>query len=85
MAVKCKEITKINSLISLFGSFDENVRVIAGEFGVDIKAVDSMLTISGEEGAVAQADKVVDALKEIVDRLRMMSPLYDEFLSENKE
>ena len=31
-----------------------------------------------------EADKAVDILKEIVEKLRMMSPLYDEFLEQNK-
>ena len=31
-----------------------------------------------------QADKVVDALKEIVARLRSMSPLYDDFIQQQK-
>ena len=68
MAVKSKEITKINSLISLFGNFDENVKTIAREFDVDIRAIDSMLTISGEESAVKEADKVVDLLLTLIER-----------------
>ena len=36
-----------------------------------------------EENTLDQADKVVDALKEIVARLRSMSPLYDEFLQQS--
>ena len=32
-----------------------------------------------------QADKVVDALKEIVARLRSMSPLYDDFLAQQNQ
>ena len=37
-----------------------------------------------EENTIEQADKVVEALKEIVARLRSMSPLYDDFLREGK-
>ncbi len=37
-----------------------------------------------EENTLEQADKVVDALKEIVARLRSMSPLYDDFIQQQK-
>ena len=37
-----------------------------------------------EENTMEEADKAVDILKEIVEKLRMMSPLYDEFLEQNK-
>ena len=37
-----------------------------------------------EENTMEEADKAVDILKEIVEKLRMMSPLYDEFLAANK-
>ena len=32
-----------------------------------------------------EADYVVDALVEIVSRLRSMSPLYDDFIKENQQ
>ncbi len=35
-----------------------------------------------EENTLEEADQVVDALKEIVARLRSMSPLYDDFLQQ---
>ena len=38
-----------------------------------------------EENTLEQADKVVDALKEIVARLRSMSPLYDDFLAQQNQ
>ena len=37
-----------------------------------------------EENTMEEADYVVDALVEIVSRLRSMSPLYDDFIKENK-
>ena len=36
-----------------------------------------------EENTLEQADQVVETLKEVVSKLRAMSPLYDEFLQEN--
>ena len=33
-----------------------------------------------EETTMEEADKVVDALKEIIPRLRSMSPLYEDFV-----
>ena len=38
-----------------------------------------------EENTMEQADYVVDALKEIVARLRSFSPLYDDFLQQQKQ
>jgi len=37
-----------------------------------------------EENTMEEADYVVDSLVEIVGRLRAMSPLYDDFVNENK-
>ena len=37
-----------------------------------------------DENTMEQADQVVDILKDVVTRLRSMSPLYDEFLAANK-
>ena len=41
------------------------------------------LTIS-EETTKEDIDFTVDTLKEIIDRLRMMSPLYEDFVKKNK-
>ena len=38
-----------------------------------------------EENTMVEADYVVDSLVEIVARLRAMSPLYDDFLKEEKD
>ncbi len=39
----------------------------------------------GEDNTKEQVDFVVDSLKEIVQRLRSMSPLYEDFISEQKK
>ena len=38
-----------------------------------------------EENTMEEADYVVDSLKEIVARLRDMSPLYEDFLAEQRQ
>ena len=41
------------------------------------------LTVS-EENTIEEMDKVVDCLKKIVERMRSMSPLYEDFLKKQK-
>ena len=41
------------------------------------------LTVS-EENTMEEMDKVVDSLKKIVERMRSMSPLYEDFLKKQK-
>lgn len=65
------------------GSLDPSHVLLAIGLPHEIAHGSLRLSLS-EENTLEQADRVVDALKEIVDRLRAMSPLYDEFLQENR-
>ncbi len=46
-------------------------------------AVRHALTVS-EENTIEEMEKTVEAVKEIVERLRNMSPLYEDFIKSNK-
>ena len=48
------------------------------------KAHGSLRLTVGEENTIEEIDFVVDRLKEIVDRLRAMSPLYEDFVKVHK-
>ena len=64
------------------GSLDPSHVLLAIGLPHEIAHGSLRLSLS-EENTLDQADKVVDALKEIVARLRSMSPLYDEFLQQS--
>ena len=65
------------------GSLDPSHVLLAIGLPHEIAHGSLRLSLS-EENTLEQADKVVDELKIIVERLRSMSPLYDEFLQQNK-
>ena len=51
------------STINVFGSFDENIRIIEGEMEVSVVSRDSMLKVSGENAEnVMYAVKAIEAL-----------------------
>jgi len=64
--VKEIEVTSIQELTAIFGSFDENVKIIENETGVTIKAKDSTIQIEGMNEDVDVADQVINQLKEMI-------------------
>ena len=66
------------------GSLDPSHVLLAIGLPHEIAHGSLRLSLS-EENTLEQADKVVDALKEIVARLRSMSPLYDDFLAQQNQ
>ena len=65
------------------GSLDPSHVLLAIGLPHEIAHGSLRLTIS-EETTKEDADFVVDSLKGIVERLRSMSPLYEDFVKENK-
>ena len=61
-------VTSMNSIISLFGKFDENVNIIQRQFGVVILSRGNDIRISGEEENVNKARAAVEALAEMADK-----------------
>ena len=55
-------VDRIENIISVFGSFDQNVRLIESELNVTVTDRDSELRISGEAENVLQAEKAVNGL-----------------------
>ncbi len=56
------EAERMEHVISVFGSFDQNLRIIETELGVKVQDRDAMIHISGEEEAVMLAEKAINGL-----------------------
>ena len=56
-------LDRLEDTIAVFGSFDENIRLIEHEMGVSVLSRDSALKITGEDPeAVMMATKVIENL-----------------------
>lgn len=55
-------VERVEDMISVFGSFDENIRRIEDEFAVAIVNRDTDLKVSGDEEAVDKAVRTLDGL-----------------------
>lgn len=62
MTERCIAVDRIENIISVFGSFDQNIRIIETELGVTVTDRGSELHISGESADVMNAEKAIDAL-----------------------
>lgn len=58
----------MEQLVSLFGSFDENVKMIEREYGVSIVSRGSDLKIMGEPEAVSNAVRAVNSLLVLINK-----------------
>ncbi len=70
------KIEKLEQIASLFGQFDENIKIIENEFKVVVVNRENQLKIMGNEEGVLKAVKVFDAL------LKVLS--VDNFIDEQK-
>lgn len=68
MTEQTVSIERMEDAIDIFGSFDENIRIIEQELGVRVVGRDDQLKINGEEEPVAYAVKVIRGLLEISAR-----------------
>ena len=56
------EVERMEHVISVFGSFDQNLRIIEDELKVKVLDRDNMLHISGDEENVMLAEKAINGL-----------------------
>ena len=56
---------RMEQIINVFGSMDENVRIIEQEFGVSIINRDTELKITGEEENAAYAEQTIQGLLQL--------------------
>ena len=61
-------IDRIENIVELFGSFDENIRIIENEYAVSVVERGSQLKISGEIENVDKAKKVIENLISLINK-----------------
>lgn len=66
-------IDRMEHAMALFGSFDENIKLIENEYAVGVIGRGSDLKITGEPEAVTKAAKVIDSLLKLVNRGESLS------------
>ena len=66
-------IDRMENAVSLFGSFDENIRLIASEFSVTVLNRGSDLKISGEAENVAKATTAIERLLALINKGEALS------------
>ena len=62
MIEKTIEVERMEHVISVFGSFDQNLRIIENELGVKVLDRDNMIHICGEAENVMLAEKAINGL-----------------------
>lgn len=66
-------VDRMEHAVSLFGSFDENIRQIEQEYSVQVVSRGSDLKISGEADAVAKATRAVNGLLTLINKGETLS------------
>ena len=61
-------IDRMENVINVFGSFDQNLRIIENELGVRVTDRDDQLRISGEPEDVMTAEKAINGLLQLASR-----------------
>lgn len=61
-------VDRMEQAVSLFGSFDENVRLIEKHYGVDILTRGTDLKVSGEPEPVDKAMRAIQGLLQLINR-----------------
>lgn len=69
MTERIMAVDRMEHVISVFGSFDQNLRIIESELGVKVTDRDDQLKISGEDDeAVMHAEKAIEGLLALAAR-----------------
>lgn len=68
MIEKTMQIDRMENVTSVFGSFDQNLRIIETELAVTIANRDDQLKISGEAENVMYAEKAIEGLLSLAGR-----------------
>lgn len=66
-------IDRMEQAVALFGTFDENIKLIQNEYMVNIVCRDSELKITGEPENVSKAVKVIESLLNLINRGEALS------------
>jgi len=68
-------IDRIEEAVSLFGSFDENIKLIENEFAIAVVSRGSELKVTGEEANVAKGIRAINGLLLLISRGETLSDL----------
>jgi phosphate starvation-inducible PhoH-like protein len=68
MIEKTMQIDRMENVISVFGSFDQNLHIIETELNVTVANRDDQLKITGEAEDVMHAEKAIDGLLSLAAR-----------------
>ena len=68
MTEKTINVDRLDQIISVFGSFDENITLLERELGVKVVNRDTELKVSGSEEDVSRAVRVIESLLLISSR-----------------
>ena len=90
MAERIIQVSDVDEISSLFGSFDENINFIQRQFGVAVLSRGTDIRISGEEYGVRRAESAVKTMLDLIKKgetineqsIRYVSSLVDEGESE---
>ena len=66
-------VERMEQAVSLFGSFDENIKLIEDEYQVHVVSRGSQLKVAGEPDAVARACRVIEGLLSLINRGETLS------------
>ncbi len=67
MAEKLIELNSIDTALAIFGSCDENIRLLEAEFGITAVCRGTEIKFSGEPEGVAAAGRAVDAMLTLLE------------------
>ncbi len=67
------EFDDVEQAASLFGSFDENIKLIEREYGVSIISRDSKLKVVGDEESVSKAIRALNSLLVLIGKGEVLS------------
>ena len=73
MSEQTINIDRMEQAVALFGSFDENVKLIEKEYEVSIIGRDSEFKVTGEPEQVAKAGRVIESLLTLINRGESLS------------
>ena len=66
-------VERVEHIVNLFGSFDENIKLLEREYGVNIVCRDTELKICGDAEAVLRGKAAVNALLQLASRGEQIS------------
>ncbi|OUN86601.1 PhoH family protein [Gemmiger sp. An50] len=67
MAEKLIELNSVDTALAIFGSCDENIRLLEGEFGITAVCRGTQIKFTGEPEGVAAASRAVDAMLTLLE------------------